>query len=284
MLALTATPIPRTLHMSLAGLRDISIIEILARGPAGDSNARRRVRRRAGPDGARARARAWRAVVLPAQPRRDDRGGGDEAPGAVPRPALSRRPRADEDASWEPRWSSSCAATPTWSCRPRSSSRASTSPRRTRSSSSGPTCSGSRSCTRSGDTSAARRCRRTRTSSTRTRWSSRRRRVPVCRRSPTTELGSGFSIAMRDLEIRGAGSSSARGHPRRTAALGFELYVELLNEAVAELPGRAAYHRAPHPHRRPHRRLHPCGLRRLRGAQDRPPPTAGVDGVRGRAE
>jgi transcription-repair coupling factor (superfamily II helicase) len=46
-----------------------------------------------------------------------------------------------------------------------------------------------------------------------------------------TELGAGFAIAMRDLEIRGAGDLLG-------AALGFELYVEMLHEAVAELSGQ----------------------------------------------
>ncbi len=52
-----------------------------------------------------------------------------------------------------------------------------------------------------------------------------------------TELGSGFSIAMRDLEIRGAGELLGAEQSGHVAALGFELYVELLNEAIAELQG-----------------------------------------------
>src|SRR5262249_45463176 len=52
-----------------------------------------------------------------------------------------------------------------------------------------------------------------------------------------TELGSGFSIAMRDLEIRGAGELLGAEQSGHVAALGFELYVELLNEAVAGLQG-----------------------------------------------
>jgi transcription-repair coupling factor (superfamily II helicase) len=52
-----------------------------------------------------------------------------------------------------------------------------------------------------------------------------------------TELGSGFAIAMRDLEIRGAGELLGAEQSGHVAALGFELYVELLNEAVAELSG-----------------------------------------------
>jgi transcription-repair coupling factor (superfamily II helicase) len=52
-----------------------------------------------------------------------------------------------------------------------------------------------------------------------------------------TELGAGFSIAMRDLEIRGAGNLLGREQSGHVAAVGFELYVELLAEAVAELSG-----------------------------------------------
>jgi transcription-repair coupling factor (superfamily II helicase) len=52
-----------------------------------------------------------------------------------------------------------------------------------------------------------------------------------------TELGAGFQIAMRDLEIRGAGDLLGPEQSGHVAALGFELYVEMLNEAVAELSG-----------------------------------------------
>ena len=52
-----------------------------------------------------------------------------------------------------------------------------------------------------------------------------------------TELGSGFAIAMRDLEIRGAGELLGAEQSGHVAAVGFELYVDLLNEAVAELAG-----------------------------------------------
>jgi transcription-repair coupling factor (superfamily II helicase) len=53
-----------------------------------------------------------------------------------------------------------------------------------------------------------------------------------------TELGSGFQIAMRDLEIRGAGDLLGAEQSGHVAALGFELYVEMLAEAVAELQGQ----------------------------------------------
>jgi transcription-repair coupling factor (superfamily II helicase) len=52
-----------------------------------------------------------------------------------------------------------------------------------------------------------------------------------------TELGAGFAIAMRDLEIRGAGDLLGAEQHGHVAALGFELYVEMLGEAVAELSG-----------------------------------------------
>src|SRR5205085_1676074 len=50
-----------------------------------------------------------------------------------------------------------------------------------------------------------------------------------------TELGAGFAIAMRDLEIRGAGELLGAEQSGHVAAVGFELYVELLNEAEAKL-------------------------------------------------
>jgi transcription-repair coupling factor (superfamily II helicase) len=52
-----------------------------------------------------------------------------------------------------------------------------------------------------------------------------------------TELGAGFAIAMRDLEIRGAGDLLGAEQSGHVAALGFELYVEMLHEVVAELQG-----------------------------------------------
>ncbi len=56
--------------------------------------------------------------------------------------------------------------------------------------------------------------------------------------SDHTELGAGFAIAMRDLEIRGAGDLLGAEQSGHVAALGFELYVEMLHEAVAELSGQ----------------------------------------------
>jgi transcription-repair coupling factor (superfamily II helicase) len=53
----------------------------------------------------------------------------------------------------------------------------------------------------------------------------------------TTELGSGFKIAMRDLEIRGAGNLLGESQSGHIAAVGYDLYVEMVSQAVAELKG-----------------------------------------------
>ncbi|HEX5695017.1 MAG TPA: TRCF domain-containing protein, partial [Acidimicrobiia bacterium] len=53
-----------------------------------------------------------------------------------------------------------------------------------------------------------------------------------------TDLGSGFQLALRDLEIRGAGSILGEVQSGHIAAVGFDLYAELVAEAVAELEGR----------------------------------------------
>jgi len=52
-----------------------------------------------------------------------------------------------------------------------------------------------------------------------------------------TEFGSGFKIAMRDLEIRGAGNLLGGEQHGHMAAIGYDLYVKLLAETVAELRG-----------------------------------------------
>ena len=54
-----------------------------------------------------------------------------------------------------------------------------------------------------------------------------------------TELGSGFKIAMRDLEIRGAGSLLGERQHGHMEAVGYDLYCKMLNEAVKEAKGIA---------------------------------------------
>ncbi|CAA9464485.1 MAG: Transcription-repair coupling factor [uncultured Rubrobacteraceae bacterium] len=62
-----------------------------------------------------------------------------------------------------------------------------------------------------------------------------------------TELGSGFAIAMRDLEIRGAGNLLGAEQSGQIAAVGFEMYLRLLEEAVALAKGQPIEGDEPHP-------------------------------------
>jgi len=54
-----------------------------------------------------------------------------------------------------------------------------------------------------------------------------------------SELGSGFRIAMKDLEIRGAGNLLGADQHGHVAIIGFDLYTRMLEEAVQELKGTA---------------------------------------------
>lgn len=53
--------------------------------------------------------------------------------------------------------------------------------------------------------------------------------------SDFTELGSGFKIAMKDMEIRGAGNLLGRDQSGEVYAVGFEMYLNLLNAAIERL-------------------------------------------------
>ncbi len=61
-----------------------------------------------------------------------------------------------------------------------------------------------------------------------------------------TELGAGFRIATHDLEIRGAGELLGKAQSGQMAAIGFELYTDLLEDAVQRLRGEPV-ERAPEP-------------------------------------
>jgi transcription-repair coupling factor (superfamily II helicase) len=50
-----------------------------------------------------------------------------------------------------------------------------------------------------------------------------------------TDLGSGFQIAMRDLDIRGAGNMLGGEQSGFMADIGFEMYQKILDEAIREL-------------------------------------------------
>ena len=52
-----------------------------------------------------------------------------------------------------------------------------------------------------------------------------------------TDLGSGYKIAMRDLEIRGAGNLLGQAQSGHMEAVGYDLYCKMLNEAVLRLKG-----------------------------------------------
>src|SRR5206468_12198055 len=58
--------------------------------------------------------------------------------------------------------------------------------------------------------------------------------------SDYTELGAGVKIALRDLEIRGAGNLLGDEQSGHVAALGFELYMQMLDEAVEAMDGDGA--------------------------------------------
>ncbi len=58
--------------------------------------------------------------------------------------------------------------------------------------------------------------------------------------SDYTELGAGFKVAMRDLELRGAGNLLGDEQSGHVAALGFELYMQMLDEAVRDVGSSAA--------------------------------------------
>ena len=63
-----------------------------------------------------------------------------------------------------------------------------------------------------------------------------RRRLEVLQRF--TELGAGFKIAQHDLELRGAGDLLGKSQSGQITAVGYDMYAELLKDAVEELKGR----------------------------------------------
>ena len=65
-----------------------------------------------------------------------------------------------------------------------------------------------------------------------------RKRISAIRQYST--LGSGFKIAMRDLEIRGAGNLLGAEQSGHITAVGFELYCQLLKQSVSSLKGEKA--------------------------------------------
>ena len=77
-----------------------------------------------------------------------------------------------------------------------------------------------------------------------------------------SEMGAGFAIAMRDLEIRGAGNLLGTQQSGHIAAVGYELYCQLLENAVRTLQKHAAEGRAGGRYQPAGRRLPAGRLRR----------------------
>src|SRR5260221_2029199 len=65
-----------------------------------------------------------------------------------------------------------------------------------------------------------------------------RKRITALKQYST--LGSGFKIAMRDLEIRGAGNMLGSEQSGQITAVGFDLYCQLLKQSIAALKGEKA--------------------------------------------
>ena len=243
-LTMTATPIPRTLHLSLLGIRDISNLET----PPPDRLAietrivrfdpqliRHAILRELNREGqiyfVHNRVHNIHEIADRAASRSCRRRGS----------AIG--PRPDEPrTSWSRRCCASCAARPTSWWRRRSSRAAWTSPTPTPSSSTRPTTTAWPTCTSCAAGSAA-----TSTGPTPICCSTADRQVtPTAARrlkaiEEFTELGAGFKIAMRDLEIRGAGNILGTQQSGHIAAVGYELYCQLLENAVraAEEPAAA---------------------------------------------
>jgi transcription-repair coupling factor (superfamily II helicase) len=62
-----------------------------------------------------------------------------------------------------------------------------------------------------------------------------------------TELGSGFKIALHDLQIRGAGNLLGQAQSGHLAEVGYELYLQLLEQAIRNFKGEAPEEEAPDP-------------------------------------
>ncbi|MGH7815628.1 MAG: TRCF domain-containing protein, partial [Candidatus Binataceae bacterium] len=65
-----------------------------------------------------------------------------------------------------------------------------------------------------------------------------KRRIDVLRELAESGSGGGFKLAMADLEHRGAGNLLGREQSGEITAVGFELYTEMMEEAIAELRGQ----------------------------------------------
>ena len=85
-------------------------------------------------------------------------------------------------------------------------------------------------------------------------------------------LGSGFQIALRDLEIRGAGNVLGAEQHGHIAAVGFDAYARILQESMAEMKGEAIPRGEGAAHRPAGQGVHPAGLGGAGGAAARAVP------------
>ena len=85
-----------------------------------------------------------------------------------------------------------------------------------------------------------------------------------------SDMGAGFAIAMRDLEIRGAGNILGTQQSGHIATIGYELYCELLEQAVRQTEETAAAAIDRCPHRSAGRGVHSAQLRARHADEDRP--------------
>ena len=233
MISMSATPIPRTLQMSMAGIRDISVIETPPEG-------RRPIKTYVGEydeelvKGDRARARARRPGVLPAQPDRDDRRDGRAAARTVPEDEVRGRARPDGRGELEQRMLAFLRGdADVLVCTSIIESGIDIPQANTL-------------IVERADTFGLAQLYQIRGRVGRSRerayayllYPSAAALTPDAAQrlsalSDYTELGAGFKIAMRDLEIRGAGNLLGDEQSGHVAALGFELYMQMLDEAVA---------------------------------------------------
>ena len=234
-LTMTATPIPRTLHLSLLGIRDISNLET----PPRDRLAIETRIARFDPELIRhainSRTQPRWPGLLRSQPRH-----GPETRWPIACERSCRKPASSlvtarwRSTNWNRRWSASSTATPIFCSAPPLSKAAWTFPTPTPFSSIRPTITVWPICISCAAASAATNIALTLIScSTAT---SRSRRPPRRLKAieEFTELGAGFKIAMRDLEIRGAGNILGNQQSGHIASVGYEMYCQLLENAVRQ--------------------------------------------------
>ena len=95
-----------------------------------------------------------------------------------------------------------------------------------------------------------------------------------------SDMGAGFAIAMRDLEIRGAGNILGTEQSGHIAVVGYELYCELLEQAVRQLKQMPPKTSIDVDVDLPGEAYHPAQLRARHAAENRPLSPAGPGGQR----